>query len=67
MTDDEHHQLLDVLVPCKAKVILSTYPNTIYDQRLRDWNREDRLRDNKASSSKRKGEDLKTERIWMNY
>ena len=67
MTDDEHHQLLDVLCNCKGKVILSTYPNPIYDERLRDWNYDDRVRDNKASRAKSKGGDLKTERIWMNF
>ena len=67
MTDAEHHQLLDVLLACKGKVMLSTYPNPIYDERLRGWNRDDHLRDNKASSSRSKGGDLKTERIWMNY
>ena len=67
MTDEDHHQLLDVLSACKGKVILSTYPNAIYDQRLNDWNYEDRVRDNKASRSKNKGTDMKTERIWMNF
>jgi len=67
MTDDQHHQLLDVLRSCQGRVILSTYPNPIYDERLQDWNRDDNVRDNKASRSKNKGSDLKSERIWMNF
>ena len=67
MTDEEHYELIDVLLACQGKVILSTYPNPIYDERLKDWNYEDRLRDNKASGSKNKAADLKTERIWMNF
>ena len=67
MSDREHHELLDVLLICKGKVILSTYPNPIYDTRLKDWNHCDNLRDNKSSNAKSKGGDLKTERIWMNY
>jgi DNA adenine methylase len=67
MTDDDHHQLLDVLCNCQGKVMLSTYPNPIYDERLKDWNREDRVRDNKASGAKNKSVDPKTERLWMNF
>lgn len=67
MTDEQHHELLDVLLACKGKVILSTYPNAIYDERLKAWNFEDRIRDNKASQSKDKSTDMKTERIWMNF
>ena len=67
MTDDQHHALLDVILSCKGMVILSTYPNEIYDERLKAWNFEDRVRDNKASNTKDKSADPKTERIWMNF
>lgn len=66
MTDDEHHELLDVACNCQGKFMISTYPNNIYNQRLKDWNFEDRERDNKASSFRDKS-DKKIERIWMNY
>ena len=66
MTDRDHHELLDAVRACQGKVMVSTYPNDIYDSRLKDWNYEDRQPDNKASSSRDKPE-RKTERVWMNF
>jgi DNA adenine methylase len=34
MTDDDHRQLLDTLRGCRGKVLLSGYPNELYDQVL---------------------------------
>lgn len=67
MTDREHHELIDVLRNGKGNVIVSTYPNPIYDERLQGWNHRDHVRDNKASGARDKSGDRKTERIWMNY
>ena len=60
-----YHELLDVLLACLGKIILLKYPNQIYDERLKAWNYEDRVRDNKASGSIDKSIDPKTERIWI--
>ncbi len=65
MTTEQHAALLDTLVNCKGKVLLSGYPNELYDSRLKDWKTFDIKIDNKASSAKNKP--LMTERIWMNY
>jgi len=67
MTDQQHSDLLDVLQSCKGDVMLSLYPNTLYDERLKNWNHHDRTRDNKASSARSKQANLKTERLWMNF
>lgn len=34
---DEHGDLLDALVDCKAAVVLSGYSSDLYDAKLRDW------------------------------
>lgn len=60
-----HQALLDTILECKGKVMLSGYPNDLYDTALRGWNRHDREIDNKVSSaaSKRK----MTESLWCNF
>ncbi|WP_237607257.1 DNA adenine methylase [Roseimaritima sediminicola] len=65
MTTEQHERLLDAICQCKGKVLLSGYPNELYDQRLKDWNVVDIQIDNKASSKKNKPK--MTERLWMNY
>lgn len=65
MTTEQHATLLDTLVNCKGKVLLSGYPNELYDSRLKEWKTFDIKIDNKASSAKNKP--MMTERIWMNY
>jgi hypothetical protein len=46
-------------------VILSGYPNALYDKYLKRWRILDIEIDNKASSAKQKPKMI--ERIWMNY
>ena len=65
MTTDQHSELLETIDGCEGKVLLSGYPNELYDSRLKNWNTVDVIIDNKASNAKRKPK--KTERIWMNY
>ena len=64
MTEDEHRELLATIQQCRGKVMLSDYPNPLYDQQLPDWRRKDFRIDNKAASglSKRR----MTESVWMN-
>jgi hypothetical protein len=65
MTREQHEELLDAILRCEGKVILSGYPNKLYDRKLREWNHVDIRIDNKASSPKEKP--IQTERLWMNY
>jgi len=65
MTDEVHAELISTIKQCKAKVILSGYPNDLYDRELADWNRKDISIDNKASGKRTK--DKKTERLWTNF
>ena len=39
MTIRDHEALLDVIVKCKARVAISTYPNALYENALDGWNR----------------------------
>lgn len=65
MTSDQHIELIERIQTCRGKVLLSGYPNELYDSRLSDWNVVDIAIDNKASNAKQKP--IKTERLWMNY
>jgi len=65
MDEATHLGLLDTISQCKGRVMVSGYPNELYDQMLCDWNRHDREIDNKVSgaSSKR----TMTESLWCNF
>lgn len=65
MTVAQHERLLDVLLACEGKILLSGYPSDLYNRRLADWRIVDVAIDNKASSAKSKPRMI--ERIWMNY
>ena len=65
MTRRDHAELLDLIKTCRGKVMLSGYPNDLYDQELSSWNIKDVKIDNKASGAKVKPK--KTERLWMNF
>jgi len=65
MSVAQHEELLDTLLQCKGKVLLSGYPSALYDERLADWAKVDFEIDNKASAAKTKRKMI--ERVWMNY
>ncbi|QDU96159.1 DNA adenine methylase [Lignipirellula cremea] len=65
MSLEEHEALLDTIVQCEGKVLLSGYPSELYDTRLKGWEKFDIEIDNKASNAKSKR--VMTERLWMNY
>ena len=57
--------MLDVIRGSKGMVMLSGYPNELYDDLLRDWNRHDFEIDNKAAGGKSKR--IMTESVWCNF
>lgn len=59
MTDDQHRDLVSVLLTVPAAVMLSGYRNAIYDEALRDWRRID------FQAMTRGG--VRTESLWLNY
>ena len=60
MTDEDHEELLAVLMEHKGKVILSGYESPLYNERLKEWRRE-KIDVRAISGGKRR------EVIWMNY
>lgn len=65
MSLDQHIKLIETIFQCQGKVLLSGYPNDLYDRELRSWRHSDFQIDNKASSAKQKR--IMTERVWMNF
>jgi DNA adenine methylase len=65
MNEEEHRELLAVIKQCRGKVMLSGYPNSLYDEALTGWKRQDFLIDNKAASGTTKRQ--MTEALWMNF
>ncbi|MER0438972.1 DNA adenine methylase [Emticicia sp. W12TSBA100-4] len=59
LSDDEHDKLLSLLKQCKCDVLISTYPNDLYKERLKDWHLIE------FQSKTRKGS--ATEWLFMNY
>ncbi len=60
MTDDQHEELLDVLLKLRCMVILSGYASALYSKRLGDWN------EITFTTTVRSGA-LATEHVWFNY
>ena len=65
MTDEQHEDMLDLVLGVKGYVMLSGYRSKLYDTKLRDWNREDINVDNSMASGAQK--DRRIESVYMNY
>jgi DNA adenine methylase len=65
MSSIQHMKLLELLVMCKGKVMISGYPSKMYDVMLEQWNREEFELPNNAASGKKKRR--MTEVLWMNF
>ena len=57
--------VMAVIQQCQGRVMLSGYPNELYDRTLGDWNRHDREIDNKVSGGASKR--VMKESIWCNF
>lgn len=60
MTEQQHIELLEVLLASESKVIISGYESELYDSMLRDWHKE------KKSTTAQMGLH-RTETLWMNF
>jgi DNA adenine methylase len=60
-----HQAMLDTILKCKGHVLLSGYPNELYDKTLQGWNRHDREIDNKVSGAAATRK--MTESLWCNF
>lgn len=65
MDESVHDELLSTIQQCDGRIMLSGYPNELYDRSLHDWNRHDREIDNKVSGGASKR--VMTESIWCNF
>ena len=65
MTDEQHRELLEVILKCKGKVIISGYHCPLYDELLSGWRCVEREVPNHASGAKTKRK--MTECLWMNF
>jgi DNA adenine methylase len=65
MSEEQHRELLDVIVKCEGRVMLSGYPSDLYDSRLRDWTRHEFAVPNQAAGGKEKRQ--MTEVVWRNF
>lgn len=65
MTDKDHARLAAMLAECKAKVIVSGYRCSLYDQLYGGWRRIDIEIANHASGGRSKARE--TESLWMNF
>jgi DNA adenine methylase len=65
MDESAHRKLLSTIKQCRGRVILSGYPNELYDRVLKKWNRYDREIDNKVSGARAKR--VMTESLWCNF
>ena len=65
MSEADHRELLDALLRCRGKVILSGYASALYDGTLSGWSRQTRDLPNNAAGGKMK--QRKTEVLWCNF
>lgn len=65
MTAHAHRRLLETIKLCRGMVLLSGYPNELYDEQLTGWDRREFEIDNKSAGGKTKRK--QTEYVWMNF
>jgi DNA adenine methylase len=65
MTEAAHRELLETILACKGKVILSGYANRLYDNALRSWTRHTFDFANHAAGGESKRR--MTEVLWCNF
>ena len=65
MYESQHIAMLETIKQCQGSVMLSGYPNELYDQALDGWTRHDRKIDNKVSGGRTKRK--MTESLWCNF
>jgi DNA adenine methylase len=60
MNDNEHRQLLEIIINLKAKVLISGYENKLYETYLDKWNKSMNMTKDEAGNKR-------IECIWFNY
>jgi DNA adenine methylase len=65
MTAEEHEEMVSVLAKAKGLVILSGYPNDLYDKTLANWRRIDFGKETTMGVNGKRGARMET--LWMNF
>jgi len=65
MSESDHRELLDALLTCRGKVILSGYASALYDGTLSGWSRHTFDLPNNAAGGSTEGRE--TEVLWCNF
>ena len=65
MTAEEHWEMVSVLAKAKGLVILSGYPNDLYDKTLANWRRIDFGKETTMGINGKRG--ARMEVLWMNF
>lgn len=60
MDDRDHEELLDALLAHKGPILLSGYDSPLYNARLKEWNRKEKVSYTQSRSKKK-------EILWMNF
>lgn len=60
MSDEDHEELLEVLIDHRGPVLISGYDSPLYHDRLREWHREKAVSYSQSITRK-------TEVLWMNF
>lgn len=61
MSDDDHRELLEVLLAVEGMVVLSGYPHPLYDTMLARWERVE----TSATMAAGRGTGIRTEVLWI--
>lgn len=62
MNDQDHQQLIDVLISARGMVVLSGYPHPLYEEALCNW----ATHTKRARISAGRGTSMRTECVWIN-
>lgn len=65
MTDDDHRELAETLHQCRAKVVISGYPSSLYEELYGSWRSVAFDMPNNAAGGESKRR--MTEQVWMNF
>lgn len=65
MSVEDHKEMLEAIVDCKSKIVLSGYDNSLYDEYLISWKKYTYNIPNHSSQSKHKKRVVET--VWLNY
>jgi DNA adenine methylase len=65
MCAKQHEALLDTIVACKGRVMLSGYRSDLYDRRLRDWTQHEFTLPNQAAGGKQTRRMVEV--VWCNF